>query len=259
MNQTDGNSGGGAAAPAAQTPPPQAQTQTQGGSDETAVLESLYGKPPETKVEVQPPQEGIKDEKGKVGASGYEEPPAGSASGYEEPKKVETPAETKVETPAPAADDIKIDETGLSADQVKQVKDFAKSNKLTKEATDAFVKYTKDQSKLIADQKALQVQQIEQAKQQQRADWYNQLKTDKGFGGEVFDANLKRVDTILDKYFPNTKNLLTTRKSVLPPDIMKDLHSLHKVLLGSDTMVNPGNQTSQVVDDDQSFLKNFYK
>jgi hypothetical protein len=260
MNQTDGtNNGGGATPPAAQTPPPQATSKAQGSSDET-VLESLYGKPPE-KTEVQPPQEGTKNKAGKAGAAGYEEPPAGSASGYQEPKKVDPPAappETKVEVPPAAADDIKFDETGLSKEAIEQVKNFAKTNKLSKEATDAFAKYTKDQAKSLSEQQALQAQQIEQAKTQQRSDWYNQLKTDKDFGGELFNANLKRVDTILDKFFPNTKNLLTTHKSVLPPDIMKDLHSLHKVLLGSETMVNPGNQSQNTQDDDQSFLKNFY-
>lgn len=250
MDQATETNGGGADGTKTSTPP----TQTQETGD-TAILQQMYGDA-KTPTEEQPKPETTKDEKGKTG---YEEVVVPPVSGYEDPTKT---TETKVEDPAKSKETtetkVEVNVEGLSEDSAKLVKDFAATHKLSKEAADAFASVLKTQTGLVEQFKSQQAQMVEKARSEQKINWYNELKGDKDFGGENFNTNLKRVDTILEKFLPNTKNLLTSRKSMLPPSIMKDLHGLHKVLLGSDPMVN-GDSPSVQNNDDINFLNNFYK
>ena len=150
----------------------------------------------------------------------------------------------------------------MSAD--KSIKTFAEAHKLSKEAVDALTKIAKDgesnDKTLIDTYKAEQAKVVDAAREKQKGEWYNQLKTDKDFGGEQFQTNLKRVDTILNKFLPNTKNLLTETKGVLSPNTMKDLLGLHKVLLGSsETMVQQSGAGNNETDNDSKFLTEYYK
>ncbi len=254
MNQaTDSNGGTGAA----QTTTTAATTQATGSADDgTKAIEQMYTTTETTATKEQQAQQTVQTEAGKADAvSGYVEPPAGNGTGYVEPK----PAETKPAAATTTEGEVKFDESGLTPEAVKEVKDFATANKLTKEATEQYAKVIKQQSTLIEDYKANEQKQIAQARETQKADWYNKLKTDKDFGGDLFQTNLKRVDTILEKFMPETKNMLTSRKAMLPPEVMRDLHKMHQVLLGSETTIVNGNSAvDALLSDDEKFIKDYY-
>lgn len=256
MNLVTDTSGGQGAAP--QVPPTTTTPQAQ-GIGETSALTAMYPTQvtqaaPEAGKE-QPTQKAVPTEEVKSGTAGYAEPTAGTGAGYAEPKAAEVVP--PVVPPTATTDEIKFDETGMSPELVTTIKDFAKANNLSKEAVEAFAKYNKAQVDMVKTYEANQAKAIEAARTKQRSDWYNELKSDKDFGGEHFNTNLKRIDTMIEKFFPSTKNMLTDRNGMLPPSLMKDLHGLHKVLLGADPVVNPGGNGAGP-SDDQSFLKSFY-
>lgn len=254
MNQATEANGGSSAA---QTTTTATTTQAAGSADDgTKAIEQMYTTTETTATKEQQAQQTVQTEAGKADAvAGYTEPPAGNGTGYVEPK----PAETKPAAATPSEGEVKFDETGLTPEAIKEVKDFATANKLSKEAADQYAKVIKQQATLIEDYKANEQKQIEAAREKQRSDWYNGLKADKDFGGDLFQTNLKRVDTILEKFMPETKNMLTSRKAMLPPEVMKDLHKLHQVLLGSETtIVNANSNANAALSDDEKFLKDYY-
>lgn len=250
MNQATEVNGGSSAA---QTTTTATTTEASGGTD---AIEQMYTTTEATATKEQSTQQAVPTKEGEAAAvSGYVEPPTGNGTGYVEPK----PAETKPAAATTTEGEVKFDESGLTPEAVKEVKDFATANKLTKEATEQYAKVIKQQATLIEDYKANEQKQIEAAREKQRSDWYNGLKSDKDFGGDLFQTNLKRVDTILEKFMPETKNMLTSRKAMLPPEVMKDLHKLHQVLLGSEgTMVNPNSAVNALLSDDEKFIKDYY-
>lgn len=251
MNQaTDSNGGTGAA----QTTTTATTTEASGGTD---AIDQMYTTTEATATKEQSTQQAVPTKEGEAAAvAGYTEPPAGSGTGYVEPK----PAETKPAEAKPAEGEVKFDESGLTPEAIKEVKDFATANKLSKEAAEQYAKVIKQQATLIEDYKANEQKQIAAAREAQKADWYNKLKTDKDFGGDLFQTNLKRVDTILEKFMPETKNMLTSRKAMLPPEVMKDLHRMHQVLLGSETSIVNGNSNADAaLSEDEKFLKDYYK
>ena len=251
MNQATDNNGGSGAA---QTTTTATTTEASGGTD---AIDQMYSTTEAAATKEQSTQQAVPPKEGEAAAvSGYTEPPAGNGTGYVEPK----PAEAKPAAQATATEgEVKFDEAGLTPEAIKAVKDFATANKLSKEATDQYAKVIKDQSTLINDYKANEQKLVEAAREKQKADWYNGLKADKDFGGDLFQTNLKRVDTILEKFMPETKNMLTSRKAMLPPEVMKDLHKLHQVLLGSEgTMVNPNSAVNALLSDDEKFIKDYY-
>lgn len=260
MNEADANlTQGGAGAPNPTTPPNPAPTQAQGGIDDgTKAINDLYGtKPVPTKVESS--QEGVptKTTQGDP-ATGYVAPPAGDGTGYKPPEGEQRP--TEKDAPVPTENEKLFDEAGMTKEQIDAVKNFAAANKLTKEALNEYVTLSKAAKNNVEVFKAEQMKAAQAAQAKQRSEWYNSLKTDKDFGGEHFETNLKRVDTVLEKFFPNTKNMLTKAKGMLPPDVMKDMQSIHKLLLGQEgSLVNPGAQTDAGLNDDEKFLKNYYK
>lgn len=249
--------GGSSAAPTTQSASP-AQTITQGTpANDTSAIDAMYGqKPQETKVE--PTQEGIPTKATDAApASGYEAPPPGESTGYKPAEGDKLPTEESTE---PAKSEALFDESGLSKDQIIGIKNFVAANKLSKEATQEYVALAKG---FKAQQEAYEkdrAAKIEQNAQKMKSDWFNELKQDKEFGGQNFDTSLKKVDVVLDRFFPNTKKDLTTKKGMLPPSIMRDLQSLHKALLGSEgTLVTPNTVGAEEGDEFTKHLKNFYK
>lgn len=260
MNQVDANSTqGGAGAPTTTTPPNPAATQAQGsGDDGTKDIQAMYGaKPDPTKVE--PPPQGVPTKTSEVDpATGYVAPPAGDGTGYKPPEGEQRP--TEKEAPIPAENEKLFDESGMTKEQIEAVKNFAAANKLTKEALNEYVTLSKAAKNNVEMFEAQRLKVMEEAKVKMRSEWYNSLKTDKDFGGEHFETNLKRVDTVLEKFFPNTKNMLTKAKGMLPPDVMKDMHAIHKLLLGQEgSLVNPTAPSDAGMSEDEKFLKAMYK
>lgn len=254
MNQATEANGGSSAA---QTTTTAATTQATGSADDgTKAIEQMYTTTETTKAKEQQAQQTVQTEAGKADAvAGYTEPPAGNGTGYVEPKA----GEAKPAAATTTEGEVKFDETGLTPEAVKEVKDFATANKLSKEAAEQYAKVIKQQATLIEDYKANEQKQIAEAREKQRSDWYNSLKSDKDFGGDLFQTNLKRVDTILEKFMPETKNMLTSRKAMLPPEVMKDLHKMHQVLLGSETtIVNANSNANAALSDDEKFIKDYY-
>lgn len=249
MNQATGTESGSGTA---QTTTTATTTEASGSDNGEAAISQMYTTTETTATKEQQTQQAVPPKAGEAAAvSGYVEPSAGNGTGYVEPKPA---AATTTEG------EVKFDEAGLTPEAIKSVKDFATANKLSKEATDQYAKVIKDQSTLINDYKANEQKLVEAAREKQKADWYNGLKSDKDFGGDLFQTNLKRVDTILEKFMPETKNMLTSRKAMLPPEVMKDLHKLHQVLLGSEgTMVNGNSAVSALLSDDEKFINDYYK
>lgn len=261
MNEADANlTQGGAGAPNPTTPPSPAPTQTGGGIDDPQkTIDALYGTKPTEPTKVEPPPQGVPTKTSETDpASGYTAPPAGDGTGYKPPEG--DPRPTEKDAPIPQQDQSTFDESGMTKEQIDAVKNFAAANKLTKEAVNEYVTLSKAAKGNFESFKAEQMKAAQAAQAKQRSEWYNSLKTDKDFGGEHFETNLKRVDTVLEKFFPNTKNMLTKAKGMLPPDVMKDMHSIHKLLLGQQgSLVNPTAPSDAGLSEDERFLANQYK
>lgn len=256
---SDTSSQGGSSAPPASQPASQTAPEPKGSFvNDTSEIDKMYGQKPQEPAQVQPTQEGIPTKATDAKPlNGYEAPPPGESTGYKPAEGESLPTE---ETTEPAKTEASFDESGLSKDQIIGIKNFIAANKLSKEAAQEYVALAKGFKAQVEAYQKEQQTKVQQAAQKQKQEWYNELKQDKEFGGQNFDVNLKRVDTVLDRFFPNTKKELTTRKSMLPPSVMRDLLSVHKALLGSEgTLVTPNSVGSEEGDDFTKFLGNFYK
>lgn len=163
--------------------------------------------------------------------------------------------ETKVQDPPPQKEEPKKDEKGLKLDaktldetSVQQIKEFAEKHKLSQEQAQALV--DSKVAEIIQVTKQTEQQQIEVKKQieQQKAAWAKELKEDSIFGGVNFNKNINMVEKVLSDFMPNTKKMLTERKSVLPPYVMRDLAVIAKELFKTPKLVR-GEQPVEETDD----------
>ncbi len=200
-----------------------------------------------------------------------ETPPAKTepaVTGYEKPveaKKEETPPAKTEEVPpkkeeVPPADEAEKLKKEIS-DAVKTLGDgydhegitkFALDNKLTTEQLKAYANFSKAQ-----DEKALKEHNERVIKQRQ--EWYEEIKADKEFVGEKgdqFDASLHKINQLLDKNMPETKKMLTEKKGMLPPYLMKDLLRLHKAL--NPTTKFEGGEPPGSQEEDKHYLDEIY-
>lgn len=169
-------------------------------------------------------------------------PPATPVTGYVKPAAPATPPAEPAAPATPPAEPAKTDEPAQETPEQKLAKDieaavstlgdgynkkaiseFATKNKLSKEQIDAYVAQVKSDEAAEAQARTAR---IEKAKN----DNIQELMNDKEFGGENFDNSVHEVETLLDKYLPNTKKQLTEKKGMLPPYIMKDLLAVAKAL-----------------------------
>lgn len=164
------------------------------------------------------------DEKVSNPATGYGKPANEDPAPKEEstPKEEKKPEEMTEEEKAEKAIADSISTLGDSYDKEK-IKKFAKDHKLSKEQVDAYVAQVK------ADQAEAQKNNDLRVKETRKA-WNEELMADKEFGGENFDKSVHEAEKTLEKYFPNTKKVLTDKKGMLPPYLMKDLLNVAKVL-----------------------------
>ncbi len=128
---------------------------------------------------------------------------------------------------------------GLSDESVAEIKEFAKTAKLTKEQAEAFIEKVKAQE--AAKAAAAENYKVEEAKVFQK--WEAELKVDPDFGGENFAQSVHSVNKLLREELPGFKNILTTSGKRLPPSIMKDLNNVARKLYG-ETEFNQGDKTS---------------
>lgn len=132
----------------------------------------------------------------------------------------------------------------------KTIADFAVEHKLNKEQVAAYVELTKRE---VADGVAAREAEIKTT----RAAWSKELMTDPEFGGEHFDLNVDRVEKVLQNYLPNMKKELTSRGTMLPPYMMRDLLSLAKTLNPTNALVN--GEASKPITKEENFLTNLYE
>lgn len=211
-----------------------------------------YKKTPEDKKEGEKnekPPEKPTEEKKIDPATGYgEKPPEAPPS--EPPKKDEPKVELEYELDLkdlPEGEDIK-------------VKEFAKENKLSKEAAQAFANFRKLQEKSFKDAALQFKQDQEKATKEIKSKWDKELREDKTFGGDKFAHSVMQVEKVLEQFMPETKKVLTERKSMLPPYVMRDLSKLADHLFQQHEKLvtgEPPRKTEAPVEDEYEHLK-FY-
>ena len=198
----------------------------------------------ETKVE----ENSSKDEEDDVEtkATGYEE------DSNEDSKKDETKVEEEKKTETEEEFDKTLDSHlgELSEDESSSIKKFAKEHKLTSDQVKAYAEMR--QSEIVEFEK-----NKKEAESKYRKDSTNELKSDKDFGGENFNLNLKRVEVFLENHLPNTKKTLTDRAGMLPPYLMKDLLKIRNLMNSNNTFV--GGDPSKVGEEEKNVIDIMYK
>jgi len=184
------------------------------------------------------------------------------ATGYsEDPPKVEDP------TPEPPAKkeeidlgfELKLD--GLPEEEANKIKEFAKRNKLSKEVTQELANIRQVEFK-AAEKEAKEAEAAaEKLKQETRAQWHKELKEDPTFGGDKFAFNIKRAEKVVDEFMPGTKKMLTERKSMLPPYVMRDLANLADRLYDTEKLTQGDAPAPTPKDDNDpnAFLGDMYQ
>lgn len=210
--------------------PPQAETEGDQFDDlgykvtkpeATKDTETKGDKKPE-QTETPPQSEEIKDP-----VSGYDKAP--------EPVKEETPpaAEPVKEETAPT---VEVNVDGLPESVATALKKTVTDMKLSKEAAEALVSIKKKEiENLNSLQKAMEKEAADT-----KLKWYNELKSDPVFGGDKYAFNVNRVEKVLNEFMPDTKKVLTERKSMLPPYVMRGLAKIADHLYGTESLVQGG-------------------
>lgn len=230
--------------PAQKDPPSDPPPKKDGDTDEYG-----YAKIPEAnksgeegageKKEGEKPSEKTKEEEKPEPVSGYSDEP---------PK---TPDAGKQDDPPPKADEKKVeglefdlDIKDLDQPSVEILNKFFKEHKLSKEQAQALVDIRK--AEVAANSKADNdyIEQQKAAVIKQKQDWHSELKKDPNFGGENFAKSINRVDKFLNEMMGDTKKVLTERKSMLPPYVMKDLLRVANLVYDTDKFVN-GNKVNE--------------
>lgn len=103
-------------------------------------------------------------------------------------EKSDQPVETELELELPA-------DSGLKAEDVEELKAFAKENGLSKEAAQ---KLLADKVKTVSDLKAAQVAEVEQRKTK----WLEESQSDKEIGGESFNESVEMANRALNEFAP---------------------------------------------------------
>lgn len=181
--------------------------------------------PPVKDEEVKPDEEETPSEKPSEEPSEEDK----KLTGYTEEEESEEPAkeEESEEEVVDFTDSLKELPEGYDAKEIEQ---FAKDNKMSKEQVEAYVKLTQGKEKAFAEAREAQIKET-------RAGWMKELKEDASFGGENFDKNVHRATQVLN-LMPNTKKVLTERGGMLPPSTMRDLVELYH-------LINPSNSFEQ--------------
>lgn len=237
-----GENGEGGGPPKEETPPATPPSNTPPPKEEGSNLDEFgYEKPPETK----PPGEEGKDssEKGKEADASKQKEATDkdSSSGYgKEPPKEDEIVDPPATLP-PAKDEtlgFELDVKDLTKTEIEKITKFAKDHKLSKEAAQAFVEMKKIEAATAKAADEAMEKQIKVTVAKQKADWHKELSQDPVFGGDKFDHNVKQVDKLMNDFMGNTKKVLTERKSMLPPYVMRDLSKLAEKLYESEKLIH---------------------
>lgn len=242
----------GEGAPPSETPsknPP--QSQAAGNNDDD--LDDLGYKKSKA------PEGGEKDKKAreKKDDEKVETPPPASGYGVDDPPPKDEKKDPPVTPPKDENDpykDVKIE--GLEDAEAKRLKEFAKANSLSKEAAQALVEQRKLDIKAVKDADTDRVQKLKEQVQNTKSQWRKELKEDLNFGGKNFALNIGKAEKVLD-LMSATKKELTTRGSMLPPYVMRDLVKLHDQLFGTEEFVQGEAGASEKPNEEDSDLDDY--
>jgi len=118
--------------------------------------------------------------------------------------------------------DYEIDFKGLKEDQTKDLIEFAKANKLTKEQAQAIM----DKRKEVIDIMAQQQADHEKEKVETYSKWTKELKDHPEFGGANYNSSVHTVNKFLREHLPTTAKYLTETGKRLSPKEMIELRAV---------------------------------
>lgn len=238
--------------PTVTQPPPAAKAEAPGSDDD--LDDYGYEKVPSVEAAKEAAAAAAAPAK-KEAAPEIKEPVAGYGA---EPLKAEVP-ETP---PPPAAAEIKldyeVDVKDLPKEEADKMKKFALDQKLPKEAAQALLDLRKGEFDSYKAEMVKIESERKTAIAQQKASWDKELREDPTFGGDQFVHNLARADKVLTTLMPDTKKVLTERKSMLPPYVMRDLVKVYNHMYGTDSLVQ-GDSPAPTTEKKESSPLDFYE
>lgn len=237
------------------TTPPAAKDETSGEVDDGTEFykensqraPDKTGDPAAQSQQAKPPTDDAKVAEGTVAGYSEQEPAA-----QEEPK---------VDPPKPPDQKSIKEDLGFELDLkdvdeavAKKTVDFAKANKLSEEATKAFLELNKKEfndAKVAKDQA---IKDYNKKVQETKIAWQKELKNDPVFGGENFAFNLGNARKMLEMMTETNKEL-TKSGNMLPPYVMRDLAAVYAKLTKTETLVqgDPVAEQGAKEDDHLSF------
>jgi len=178
-------------------------------------------------------------------------------TGYDPEKPPEKPSEEvkppiKDEPPVVDGKEIKLDLVGLDEDAQAKVNEFVKKHGVNEKVGQAYADDLKADKAQAAANAAQDAQDAKNRLVETRREWFEELKTDKDFGGEKFAFNVKQVHKVVEDFMPNLKKQLTAMDAMMPPYVMKDLAKLAGHLYGAKTLAtgDPLPPAPEVKEDD---------
>ena len=154
--------------------------------------------------------------------------------------------------------ELELDTKDLLPDEVKAIKEFAKKHKLTKEAAQAMADSKKAEIQAIKAAMKKQEREKQEAVNETKRAWRKELMEDSTFGGENFDKNIHKANKVVGEFLPNTKKMLTERRTMLPPYVMRDLVKLADHLYGTEGLVNGEPTVSKKKEEESDNPLDFY-
>lgn len=143
--------------------------------------------------------------------------------------------------------------SGLTDKDVQDVKEFAKTNGLTKEA-----------AQMLLDSKAETISQIRAQDQEDLKNraglWLDQVKADKEIGGDNYNSTIQHAKIVLDQFAtPSFKETLNTTGLGNHPEVIKIFAKIGK-RLASDSLIevpkSEAAQTQKLSDEEIMYGKN---
>lgn len=178
------------------------------------------------------------------------------------------PPETKVEekkVDPPPAKDLKeelgyeLDLKDLEKAEADKLTEFVKTHKLSKEVAEAYVNNKKSEIAAFNQEVEDYRKNQEKVQNETRANWDKELREDKTFGGQNYERNIHRVEKLMAEFMPLTKKVLTERKGMLPPNVMRDLCKLADHLYNSDKIVQGDPKMPEKTQDKEMDPLDFYQ
>lgn len=196
-------------------------------------------------TKVEPP----KEEKIENPATGYgDEPPVVPAD--------PPPAEKK---PEPVKDELELNVEGVPEAEAAKVREFAKKHGVTKEVAQAMIDERREAVKQVEAQRAEYEKAMQKRIAETRKQWHDELKNDSQFGGDKFNFHVKRAEKVLEEFMPSTKKVLTERKTMLPPYVMRDLAKLADHLYATEKLVQGEASKPDADEKENDDPLNFYR